>query len=110
MKMHDANEDARITIRETAEALDISSWSVSNILQDKLRCRKVSVRWISHILTQEIKRDRVAYSKSLLQSDDNCDPRRLHEVVTGDETWVHHYEPERTAQSRAWVPKGGNPP
>ena len=56
-------------------------------------------------MTHEIKRDRVAYSKSLLQSDDNCDPRRLHEVVTGDETWVHHYEPERTAQSTAWEPK-----
>ena len=84
-------EDERITIQEIAEALDISSGCMSNILKDKLRYSKVSAWWTSHILTQEGKRDRVAYSKSPLRIYDNCDPRSLHEVVfflffTGDKT------------------------
>lgn len=59
---------------------------------------------------QENKRDRVTYSKPLLQSYDNYVPKHLYEVITADETWVHHYEPEVKAKSRAWVPKGGNLP
>ena len=59
---------------------------------------------------QETKQATGAYSKSLLQIYDNCDPRHFHEVVTGDETWVHNCEPERKAQYRVWVPKEGNRP
>jgi hypothetical protein len=33
----------------------------------------------------------------------NFAPREiLQRIVTADETWVHHYEPESKAQSMAW--------
>ena len=57
------DEDARITIEDIAQALDISSGGVWNIFEDKPRCSKVSAMSISHILTEK-KRDRVSYSKS----------------------------------------------
>ena len=47
------DEDARITIQDIAEALAISSGSVSNIVEDKFRNSKVSARYIPHILTQK---------------------------------------------------------
>ena len=83
------DEVERITVQETAEALEISSGCVSLILNDKLRCSHVSAWWIP----QENKRGWVAYSKSLLQIYDSCDPRCLHELVTEDEIWEHNYEP-----------------
>jgi hypothetical protein len=30
------------------------------------------------------------------------DPGILERIVTGDETWVHHYEPESKGQSMEW--------
>ena len=91
------DEDDGITIQETADALNISSRCVSNILKDKLCYSKVWARWIPCILSQENKGGRVAYSKSFLRIYYNCGPRRLH----GDETWVHYYEPweKSTVQS-----------
>ena len=45
------------------------------------------------------KRGRDAYSHSLLHIEDKHDARCLHEVVIGNKTWGHYYEPERKAQS-----------
>jgi hypothetical protein len=43
--------------------------------------------------------------KNLVASLTNFVPRQfLEQIVTADETWVHHYEPERKAQSMAWKP------
>ena len=63
------DDDAWITIQETAEAVDISSGGVSNIFKDELHYSKVSARCVPHILTQvqENKRGRIGYSKSLPQ-------------------------------------------
>ena len=71
------DDDARITIQEISEVYT-SSGSVSNVSSDELRYNKVSARWVLHSSTKENKRDRVVYSKSLLQIYDNCDPRCLH--------------------------------
>jgi hypothetical protein len=39
----------------------------------------------------------------LVTSLTNFAPRQfLERIVTADETWVHHYEPESKAQSEAW--------
>jgi hypothetical protein len=39
----------------------------------------------------------------LVASLTNFAPRQfLERIVTADETWVHHYEPESKAQSVAW--------
>jgi hypothetical protein len=34
----------------------------------------------------------------------------LRRIVTGDETWVHHYEPESKQESMQWHKKGTPPP
>jgi len=31
-------------------------------------------------------------------------------IVTGDETWVHHYDPETKRQSQKWLPRGAPRP
>ena len=43
----------------------------------------------------------------LLKLCENCDPKHLDELVTGDETWLYYSEPLTKAMNKAWLPKGG---
>ena len=54
--------------------------------------------------------DRVVYSAALFKLYENCDLRRLDELVIGDETWLCYFEPLRKAVKKDWVPKGGDVP
>lgn len=95
-------EDRRITIKHLAEVLKISFGSIQSILTDSLGFRKVSARWVPRMLTEENKKRRLEISKrnlEILQSDPDEFCRR---VVTMDETWVHHFDPETKRQSMSW--------
>ena len=46
------------------------------------------------------KKDRVAYLTALLSMYENCDPRHVDELVTGDETWLYYSEPLRKAMEK----------
>ena len=52
-------------------------------------------------LTNEHKLDRVRCCTELLQHSER-DNTFFQRLVTGDETWVHHYEPESKRQSMEW--------
>ena len=104
------DKDPRLTLTEIAKQCAVCSSSVFRILRKELGYRKVCARWTPHILAPQNKRDRVRFLKTLLQTYQNCDPRRLDEIVTGDETWVYHYEPHRKSQNKAWIPKNGPSP
>lgn len=103
-------KDARITVREIARHTGLSSGSVHQVLRNRLKLRKIFARWIPHILSDEQKRGRVQVAKQLLKKYDNCDQRRLSEIVTGDETWVYFYQPERKEKNKVWVSKNGKKP
>lgn len=95
-------EDRRMTIKHIAEILKISFGSIQSILIDSLGFKKVSARWVPRMLTDENKKRRLEISKRNLEmfqrdSDNFC--RRL---VTMDETWVHHFDPETKRQSMSW--------
>ena len=104
--------NTRISLEEIANALNISTGSASSILRNRLSYPRVCARWITHILTPQPKRDRVAYSTMILKMYKNCNPRHLDELVTSDETWLYYFEPLslRKAMNKPWVPKGGDMP
>ena len=63
---------------------------------------KVSARWVLQMLTDDQKRTRFDISRYLL-SDYEDDPSDFIErVVTQDETWVHHFDPESKMLSKQW--------
>ena len=97
--------DPHLTIEEIALILDISTGSVHAILHDSLEFNKISARWIPKLLSKEQKMKRVSCSKKLLAEYEHCDPRRLYEIVTGDETWIKFTETTRKQQSKYWLPK-----
>ena len=49
------------------------------------------MRWVPHLLTDEQKKSRVRLASQVIEKYDKCDPRHLEEIVTGDETWIYHF-------------------
>lgn len=99
-------ENRRITIREIAEHVGISIGSVSSIMES-LGYQKVCARWVPHLLTDEQRQNRVSAclqwrSRLRREGPDNF----LRRIVTCDETWVHHYDPETKQESSVWKHKG----
>lgn len=95
-------EDRRITIKHLAEILKISFGSIQSILTDSLGFRKVSARWVPRMLTDENKKRRLEVSKVNLQILKRDPDQFCRRVLTMDETWVHHFDPETKRQSMSW--------
>ena len=63
-----------------------------------------------YLLTDEQKRSRVRLALQVIEKYDKCDPRRLEERVTGDETWIYHSQPDSKAKNTVWVSSEGDRP
>ena len=46
----------------------------------------------------------------VIEKYDKCDPRRLEEIVTGDETWIYYFQPDSKAKNKVWVSSEGDRP
>ena len=81
--------------------LGIGKGSVDKIIQ-QLGYSKVCVRWVPRSLTERHKQQRKAICLELLaRYEVECDDF-LYTIVMGDETWIHHFEPDAKRQSMEW--------
>ena len=103
-------EDARYTVQEIEELSGIHSSSVLKILRERLGLHKICVRWVPNLLTDEQKQSRVRLSLQVIEKYDKCDPHHLEEIVTGDETWIYHFQPDSKAKNKVWVSSEGHRP
>ena len=92
-------------MEEIAQALGISNGSISTILHDPLGMCQLTASWVPKSLNDEQMATRASVCSTLLKRFRSKDDFLLH-LVTVDETWVHYYEPENTAQSCQWVGPG----
>jgi hypothetical protein len=90
-----------ITTRQLALQLSISTGSVCSIIET-LEYSKVCSKWVPQSLTADHKIQRKTISSELLEHFDAEGEAFLSRIVTGDETWVHHFEPETKRQSMDW--------
>ena len=102
--------DARFTVRDIARKVGISLETVHLILKKHLKVRKISARWVPHLLTDEQKRQQVKVAKKLLQMFPKYDKKQFANVVTDDETWVHYFEPVRKVSNNIWATKHSKRP
>jgi len=51
------------------------------------------------MLSDEMKAERVRISRELLEHFEKEGEDFLKKIITGDETWVHHYDPENKRHS-----------
>ena len=63
-----------------------------------------------HLLTDEQKQSRVRLASQVIEKYDKCDPHRLEEIVTVDETWIYHFQPDSKAKNKVWVSSEGDRP
>lgn len=103
-------QDRRISAKLIAEILDISRERVSHIIHDILDMRKLSAKWIPKCLSADQKRNRVDASQVILDRFKAGTEDFLARLVTMDETWLHHYDPETKQQSMEWRHKGSPRP
>ena len=110
--------DARFTVGDIARKVGISLSTVHLILKKHLKIRKISARWLPHLLTDEQKRQRIKVAKKLLQmfpkydkmQFPKYDKKQFANVVTGDETWVHYFVPVRKVSNKIWATKHSKRP
>jgi len=103
-------ENRRVKVLEIAHSLGISTGSVETILHTKLGMSKVSSRWVPRMLTAEMKATRVDTCRELLDWHRSDPENFFSRVVTGDETWLHHWDPESKQESMQWKHMSSPPP
>lgn len=92
-------EDGRVEVKAIAQKTNLSVGTIHDIIHDHLNMSKVSAKWVPRMLTPIQKDTRVAcYSDFIELCGENPDGI-LQKIVTGDETWVHHYDPESKQES-----------
>ena len=71
---------------------------------------KVSARWVPRNLNMQDCQQRVESSQELLEVY-NANPEDFHtRLVTGDEAWLHHWDPDTKKESMQWKHPGSPPP
>ena len=100
--------DARFTVRDIARKVGISI-NGSPYFEEAFESQ-ISARWVPHLLTDEQKRQRVKVAKKLIQMFPKYDKKQFANVVTGDETWVHYFEPVRKVSNKIWATKHSKRP
>ena len=94
-------EDTRYNVQEIEELSCIHSSSVLKLLRERLGLRKICAgSGVPHLVTDEQKQSRVRLASHVIEKYDKFDPRRLEEIVTGDETWMYHFQPDSKAKIR----------
>ncbi|CAF4656764.1 unnamed protein product [Rotaria sp. Silwood2] len=92
------DDDPHLTYQQIECSLEIYSPAIYSILRDHLKLRKVCARWVPHLLTTDQKRLRVQFCHESLKRFEQGRSWRVFDIVTGDESWFHHYDPETKEQ------------
>ena len=91
-------EDRRISAKSIAQQLGISRKRIGSIIHEDLDMRKFSAKWVPKCLNADQKSQRCQSSEQVLEFF-RCDPNEfLSRLMTMDETWLYHYDPETKQQ------------
>jgi len=93
-------EDRRISAKSVAQQLGISCERVGFIIHEDLDMRKLSAKWVPKYLNADQKRQRCHSSEQHLEFFRRDQNYFLSRLVTMEETWLYHYDPETKQQSK----------
>jgi hypothetical protein len=92
------HEDCRWTIHELADTVGICYEVCQEILTENLNMRHTAIKSVSQLLTIDQKQRRVNMYLELWGKA-NKDTTFIPRIITGDESWIHGYDPETKQQS-----------
>jgi len=84
------------------EQLGMSRERVGSIIHEDLDMRKLSTKWVPKYLNTDRKRQQCHLSEQLSEFFRRDPNDSLSRLVTMDETWLYHYEPETKQQLIEW--------
>lgn len=96
-------DDPHVSYQQIQKVLKIGAYTVSKILHDELRMKKVVCRWVPHSLTQFQKEERVRISRQTLKMLNDGGSSLISKIVTGDETYIPFYDCPTRQESRVWI-------
>lgn len=102
-------ENRRITQAQLSLRCGISRERVQALIAE-LRYRKVCARWVPRMLTPDMKQRRMDICQQLLLRFEQEGDGFLNNIVTGDESWVHHFDPLSKRASLEYRHHGSPPP
>ena len=79
-------KDARVSVRELAQAQQLSTSTIFAILHDDLGLVKKSARWVPKLLSEEQKEERVRVCQKFTAAVRREDLGNLRRIVTMDES------------------------
>lgn len=94
--------DRTITLEKLAGQLGISKGSVHTIMHDHLHMSKVTTKWVPRLLTVDMRANRLECCEQLCEEFDAGPDDFIARIVTGDESWIHHFDPETQQEARQW--------
>ena len=103
-------EDRRISAKSISEQLGISCERVGSIILEYLDVRKLSAQWVPKCLNADQKRQWCQLSEQVLDFFRRDSNDFLSRLVTMDETWLYHFDPETRQQSMEWRHSGSSRP
>jgi len=103
-------QDYQISAKSIAEQLGISRERVGSIIHEDLDMRKLSAKWDPKCPNADQKRQRCQLFEQLLEFFRRDPNDFLSRLVTMDETWLYHYDPETKQQSMEWRHSGSPRP
>lgn len=96
-------------MRDIVDEIGTGHDAVQKIIKE-LGYSKVCARWVPRMLTDELRQSRREVCTQMLQRYRAEGENFMKSIVTGDESWAHHYEPETKRQSMQWHHLGSPSP
>jgi len=101
-------DDHWISAKSIAEQLGISRERAGSIIHKDLEMQNLSAKWVSKCLNMDQKHLRCQSSEQLMKFFCHDPNDFLSRLVTMDETWLYHYDPETKQQSMDWQHSGSS--
>ena len=102
--------DRQISIRRLGEELAIPKTTIHEIMNNHMGMKKACTRWVLKLLTPIQRANRVDCCQELLQQSEVNLAKFSDCIVTGDESWTHHYNPLSQLEVKVWKRLGKQTP
>ena len=95
-------DDRRVSICSIAYELGITKTAIHEAIDDQLGMKKVCTRWIQKLLTSIQSANSVDCCQGLLEESEVNLVNFFDAIVTGDESWIHYYDPLSQLEAKIW--------
>ena len=102
--------DRQISVRCVAYELTIPKTIIHEIMDNYMGMKKVCTRCRPKLLTPIQRANRVDCCQELLQQSEVNPTKSFDCIVTGDEFWIHHYDPLSQLEAKVWTRLGEQTP